>query len=307
MKRAPDGPAAAPPTALRGALENYIQFTYDQERGDPTTGRSLKRNRAYFAGAKITRACVEIMYGSDKKARRELHEADDLLRPIVKDPHKRFTRSGRHALHPLMLGRMLLERSDPEPLENLRQKYHRATVEHISRLKSEIRTAPKDTDTDTPKGDIIEQVGLALGSRQRNFMAITALEHQDQGDDSRKNFDLVIAQPGPLQPTYKAQVKARCLGFCCRPAPLGASPQRAESIRKKYFEDIQFLSGCCDMDIAGKDPKDKSRFVVPDMLVRETYGIATPEDIETLDKLSAGLVESLEAGNPLRMGSIALG
>ena len=129
-----------------------------------------------------------------------------------------------------------------------------------------------------------------------------ALHFQDVSPAHRTSFDMVLTETFAGQSnsgdsiTQKVQAKSGCFDICGE-----AVAQR--NYRSEYNADIKLLSGCCDLDMRGS-VENPSRYTVPNMLVREAMGRATPDDIATLDELTNRALFNLSSEDERRLGKL---
>jgi hypothetical protein len=290
-------------------IEGYISFVAQNNSGHDVQPGELHAKRLQDTHVFLGHACVELSRGNVLTANNMLKDVQVKVEAIARDPGKRGTKLGRHAAQTLLTTKMLSNFENSGVTEPLRRQMHTGTVGNVRKIKYLLTNEHVELSSgarDVLNGELVEQTALGILTRYAHprVMAMPALIFQDEGTSRRKNYDMVFVetfedQMDPRQSLMqKVQVKSRCFDFCDQ----GVDPR---DYRHEYEGDIILFSGCCDLGMRGS-VDNPARYEIPDMLIREVAGKATPDDIAALDKITNTALFNLTIEDERRLGKLPI-
>lgn len=161
-----------------------------------------------------------------------------------------------------------------------------------------LRTAAQREARSNRRGVITELASLGLGLRRFNAqqLATPALWHFDNSDNSTANFDSLYIEARPQEPTdyYRVQTKAGCIGVCDNPRT--SEYANLKQLRPKYKSNIRLLSGHCDLGFRydNEPAADNIQFPLGNLIIKETLGVPTAEELDQLDVATDHLFATLK-------------
>jgi hypothetical protein len=288
-------------------VDGYIDFYSKFETDNRTAIDALPVTNPRRISMRIGRGCLIAANGNGQAADKIFRRAQRDLQPVIDSP-RRYTGVGHCALELDSTAHMLEVRGNAAAVAGTREMLHARTIDTIRGLRAYLGPE-NDQRLSRPamthaNGELVHRVALGLFTRYGAHpweLALPSLVHHDQGRVPKYNFDMLLVETGPDQPTtdtHKIQIKNRCIELC-------ADPMSDPIDRGAYASDISFISGCCDLEMRGP-ARDPQRFRVPDLLIKEADGEATTKEIRTLDILTDTVMLGLTMGDERRIGTAPL-
>ena len=267
----------------------------------------------YQAGILAVRGCMQVCEGEQRKAVAVFDEARDVLQGILEQEQSLPRRIPYEQLD----GSLSLYRTWAQPfiwksrreqrvLEARASLYDR-TIESLGRLA----ILPRDRKQHTSGGYRTELATIALLERQMHpwVLSTSALPHHDKGAQKRgrknRNFDVLTTESMPVHETtyFRLQCKGDCLGVCqefykTMLFEAYEARSRARNNIRGADDNIKEISGCCDLDLWNTEKIQTAKDPIA-LLVKESRGEASAEEVAELDALSSSL--TLTASLPGRI------
>ena len=300
------------PSPHESLIDSYIRHI---ARHEP---RSLDQYRAAHGdiselSVQLGRSCMQIAHGSERLGNRSLvHTTATIDDRLSRAVHRSHTYNSLKRLQ--LLAGIVLHREDVAETTRRRQELHAELTQQLAQANARYA---QYWNTQAPAacfrrvtGDIAELTACTLFTRLAHpwMLALPSLKHHDLAwglplGAEKRSYDVSLLETGPAQRhtnDYRLQVKLGCVGLCNEPAT-----SRHAAVRADYSADVVLVSGHCDMGLQRYDD-NLIDTRIPDALVREVTGEATPEEIDTLDVVTNTLLLDITANTHRRSGTAQL-
>lgn len=288
-------------------LKGYIHFFATQDvhgqmhvrRDKLLNGTSAPLERV---GRLIGQGCLSLTgRPNPHQAKTRLKQAKTELKQIETDKGHKFTMLTQQRNMLWHIASMLDMRNQPASVDAARSAMHATTIESLKHARRRVGKTKDAGEKSRASGSMAESAALALLTRYKHpwMLALPALNHHDQSNDSSSNFDIVLMEGGPafsVPVAHKIQVKRECLGLC------KDDSQEPAKYTDRYQHDICLVSGCCDLGIT-IDKAGGYNLSTLTLLEREYADCASTENITQLDHLTNNLLFAVTS-DPRRRGLI---
>ena len=299
---------------------DYIRTTAEIERQKPADDASelAQQHAAYYAGTIIARSCIEIDYGQQNQGYRGLLRAKKVLAEHIEGIHADSRNTMIDAALDVALSSFGLQTSENERMTQLaRHNLRIRTAESLNDFLFRFSTDQDSEEIKETVGSITELTTLGILSRDPQILSMPALLHHDIGKvhdrNDNSNVDLTASwRPGDMVvQTRQIQAKAGCLKVRNHAitTPEEVPPEHREKliermVKARTYEKsgLLLISGCCDLDLRF----GSKQLQTAELLVKEAFGRATPEEVQRLDATTERLKALLGTASRINSETIEM-